>query len=72
MISSVEHAGVLPIHQDGAAEIGDTDQTKDASDEASVKPWKCELCLLVFSPKCPKFSEDLQMGAEGLPNPVRQ
>ncbi len=49
----------FPSHQDGAAEVGTADQAKGASEKVSDKPWKCKMCLLVFSPKCPKGSEPI-------------
>ncbi len=36
------------------------DQAEDASGEASTKPWKHKMCLLVFGPKCPKDFEPIQ------------
>ncbi len=48
------------VHQDAAVEVGAADQVKDASGKASAKPWKRRMCLLVFSPKCPKGFEPIQ------------
>ena len=42
------------------------DQAIDASVEASAKPWKCRMSLLVYSPKCPKSFKDLNLSASSL------
>lgn len=39
-------------------------QAEDASDEACIKHWNGLTYLLVFSPQCPRGSEDLQIIAE--------